>query len=1247
MKSSSTDSVQRLQKLSLHAFTLLLLLAFLAVGYWEFHSPPTPPEINQTASVVTGTTSWPSLISTLFLVLGVFGVGYLFAALRQRTKHKRATTEREPMFRMLTDHATDLLLQLSSNGRIIYVSPSCQRILGYSPAELIGQSSFDFIHPDDRRRIQTARRRILRGNILQMTYRLRHNEGHYIWVEANARLMENMDFYQPLLVIARDVTERKKIENELHLFRRMVASANSGILLTDAAVPDYPITYVNEAFEHITGYSLAEVQGQNCRFLQGDDTDPSVLDVLRALIHNHQEGEVLLRNYRKDGTAFWNALRLAPVRNEAGDVTHYVGMISDVTQQQEAKEALRISEERLERAIAATNDGLWDWGVHDNTMWLAPRFKALVGYADDELPNAFESWSSLLHPMDRDFVLSAMNANIEDGFPFDVEYRLKHKDGDYRWFRARGNTSRDEAGQPLRMTGSIHDISGRKKAEVALRLSEQRFRRIFEAGPSGMIISDRATLKFLDANPVMCKMLGYEYEELLMLSLRDITWPEDQNVGREQITKLYDGEIESFQVEKRYRKKDGTYLWARTTASTVLDDFGNATYGLAMIEDITQRKMTEDALRRNEALLSRTQKVGRIGGWEINLHTNEVSWTDEVYRIHDVDKSYHPSVETGIQFYAPEAVPLITKAVEEAITERKSFDIELPLITAKKRRIWVHSVGEPWPAEGPVERITGTFQDITEQRRAAQQLKQYATDLEVARDEAEAAARAKSEFLATMSHEIRTPMNGVIGMTSLLLDTPLDEEQQEFVETIRVSGDSLLTIINDILDFSKIEAGKIDLENHPFDLRSCVEEALELLAPQASEKHLELLARLNDGVPTTVVGDVTRLRQVLVNLLGNAVKFTDTGEVVVDVRSIGSPTTGMEIQFTVRDTGIGIPKDRMDRLFKSFSQVDASTTRKYGGTGLGLAICNRLVNLMGGRIWVESEPGQGSAFHFTISPSAVWDTPINPQPAPLPLLEGKTALIVDDNATNRTILVRQLKRWGMHPVALADGPTALAHLDERSQYDLIVLDMHMPEMDGLSVAQAIRARYETDTPAMMLLSSIGDRVQAEGVFDVQLNKPVRQRQLRRALKRTFQRCAERHLQQTQPVLTPSKLRILLAEDNIINQRVAARILDRLGYRVDIAANGQEVIEAFNRQAYDLVFMDVHMPEMDGLRATQYLRENLPSDQQPHIIAMTASSESEERDRCMQAGMNDFLPKPIKMEPLQKALHAVRRAVVSA
>lgn len=585
------------------------------------------------------------------------------------------------------------------------------------------------------------------------------------------------------------------------------------------------------------------------------------------------------------------------------------------------------------------------------------------------------------------------------------------------------------------------------------------------------------------------------------------------------------------------------------------------------------------------------------------------------------------------------------------------------------------------------------------------------------------AAKAKSEFLATMSHEIRTPMNGVIGMTTLLQDSGLTDEQKDYVETIRVSGESLLTIINDILDYSKIEADKIELEEHPFELRQCIEEALDLLASKAAGKNLELAYSLADDVPETILGDVTRLRQVLVNLIGNAVKFTEEGEVVVSVDSRIVPNSGnqkiFELQFSVRDTGIGIPADRLDSLFTSFSQVDSSTTRKYGGTGLGLAISRRLAELMGGTMWVESTVGQGSTFFFTTlvrEATLAEDQSLKGTQA---ILQGKRVLIVDDNETNRKILLKQTENWGMEAIAWERAQDAIEWVDQGGLYDFALLDMQMPEMDGMQLAEALRSRTSVKDFPLIMLSSVGSRIRSGGLLDAALTKPVRQSQLFDVLSNvatTQERLKhgadwslpeeseqpttppaqvpepEQPVQQeppastsqppqplsepqilepevaeqdvniqeeqytpppsepspapTQPPITPTfdapasgtaSLRILLAEDNAVNQKVAIGMLSRLGYKVDVAANGLEVIKALELKSYDVILMDVQMPEMDGLEATRHIRQTIPRERRPRIVAMTANAMQGDRERCLKAGMDDYIPKPIRHEDLSSTL----------
>ncbi len=782
--------------------------------------------------------------------------------------------------------------------------------------------------------------------------------------------------------------------------------------------------------------------------------------------------------------------------------------------------------------------------------------------------------------------------------------------------------------------------------------NEAQFRFIFEAVPIGIswrfVRPDGRTMRHL--NEAHLRICGLTREQAAdYKAIGNLTHPDDWPKQARLHDMLMAGEIKEYSLDKRYVRPDGSTVWVTFTNQWHRNPDGSEQH-LSTVTDITATKRIQEELALKEAQFRFIFESVPVGlSWAVVGVDDSRIVNPEHVRLTGVTAE-QAKLEPGVflRLTHPEDAARQQELVRRLRSgEIDQFTFDKRYLRENGASVWVRLSRRLYRgSDGRPDQELNALVDITE-------LKRVQTELHTAKDAAEKANLAKSQFLAMMSHEIRTPMNGVIGMTSLLLDTKLAPEQKDYAETIRVSGDALLTIINDILDFSKIESGKLELEKTEFSLHECLEGTLDLLATRAAEKRLDLLYEIADGTPGTIRGDPTRLRQIIVNLLGNALKFTSEGEVLLSLRVQAATPDTVELLFSVQDTGIGISVAARDRLFQSFTQVDSSTTRKYGGTGLGLAISKRLAELMGGRMWVESEPGRGSVFSFTIQAEPVASKPRLYGGGSKARVEGRRLLAVDDNSTSRRILTDLARNWGMTSLAVETPDEALVLLRAGEKFDAAILDMQMPEMDGLMLAQEIRRLRSKEEMPLVLLSSIGKQEDAAGLFSANLTKPVKPSQLLDVLAQLFWQGREGEAAKQaavsvhpfKPVEAKHTERILLAEDNVVNQKVALHLLHNLGYRADLAANGLEVLEAVERQTYDIILLDMQMPEMDGLEAARQLVKRYPAPSaRPWIIALTANAMQGDRELCLAAGMDDYLTKPIKKPELSSALERGRQAI---
>jgi PAS domain S-box-containing protein len=805
----------------------------------------------------------------------------------------------------------------------------------------------------------------------------------------------------------------------------------------------------------------------------------------------------------------------------------------------------------------------------------------------------------------------------------------------------------------------VNDVTERKRAEEEIRRSEEKYRNILETIEEGYFEANLAG-EFTFCNDALCRMSGFTSDELMELNSKQYVDEENAAILRNFIAQLYKTNKSSASLVKyEIIRKDGKRRIHESSVLLVRDEKSEPVGFRGVARDITERKQAEEALALESSLMQTLMDNIPDAIYFKDTQSRFVRVSKHVH-LKGIDKPEDALGKTDFDFFDDEHARV---AYED---ERRIMETGESVINKVEREVyhdgsigWVLTTKVPiYDTNGKVTGIVGASRDITERKLIEEELEQT-------RDAALESARLKSEFLANMSHEIRTPMNGVLGMTGLLLDTNLGEEQRDYAQTIQTSADALLRIIDDILDFSKIEAGQLNFEKIDFDLNDAVESAVELLAERARVKGIELASLVYKDVPTALKSDAGRLRQVLTNLIGNAIKFTETGEVTVSVKKEKETDKYVSLRFEVADTGIGISKEQQRKLFHAFVQADGSTTRKYGGTGLGLAISKQLVEMMGGDIGIESEPGKGSTFWFTARFEKQAKRKLTVETSSDFNLEGLRVLIVDDNATNRQIFVHQTASWGMTATEADSGAQALeilrAAAEKQEFFDVAILDLMMPEMDGFELARLIKSDPIISDIHLVLLPSYGKRGHGQMAKDfgiaAYLQKPVRQSQLYNCLIKIIAETSEngdsdcqspslitRHSLRDKTIqvkdssnFDASKVKILVAEDNEINRKVAVRQLQSLGYAADFAVNGRQAVEMLERNQYDLVLMDCQMPEMDGFEATAAIRRREGDANHTVIIAMTAHALEGEREKCLAAGMDDYLSKPVKLDSLRQTI----------
>jgi len=1212
---------------------------------------------------------------------GVLTAGLLLTAILASylIAHERASErlrESRESFRSTFDLAAVGVANLAPDGRWLRVNQKLCEILGYSREEMLQRRFQDLTHPDDLEDSLAFVGRLLAGEIDNYTMEKRYlrKDGGVFWGNVAVALSRGDDGRPRFLIyVIEDTTERKRDREQLR-------EAHEKALWLARFPEENPCPVMRVSLEGTVLYRnpiAAELPGWAC------EVGKPLPDVLLALLRQTVEGGLDEQADAELGGRFFS---IAATIFDAEGYANIYGV--DITERKRTEEALRESEEKYRRIVETANEGISMADEDYLVTYVNQKMADMLGYLPQEIIG--KSLSNFIFPQDLIDYQEKISHRVK-GLNETYERRFRRRDGGECWTNVSSTAITTEDGRFMGSFAMLSDITARKEAEALhrVRLELLEFsashsiaallqKTLDEVGaltnsPIGFyhfVESDQETLSlqawlFRTANE--CRKTEeaeqhypidqagiwvdcvHERRPVIRNDYAVLPHPKGMHEGHAAVIReLVAPIIRSGRTVAilGFRNKFEDYNEKDVEIVSFLGD---------VAWTIAERKMAQQALSDSEERLTLALAAAKMGVWEWDVRTNTVFWSPECYTICGV-KSFDGKLESFTDLVHPEDRDIVRQRIEQALKERTIYKVESRFIQPGGNVRWAMGLGQfEYNAKGKPLRLIGNIQDITERKQAEEKRARVEADLVQAKRLAEDANNAKSEFLANMSHEIRTPMNAIIGMADLALDTGLTDEQREYLEIIKNSGGSLMTLINDILDFSKIESKKLDLDPIEFNLPDSLADTLRPLVVRAQEKGVELAYQMQAGVPDILIGDAGRLRQVLANLVGNAVKFTEQGEIVLDVQRESESEGKVCLRFTLTDTGIGIPFEKQTSVFEPFTQADGSTTRKYGGTGLGLAISRHLVEMMGGDIRVESRPQGGSTFQFRV----FFEQPKTPTLLSIDLetvnVKDLTVLVVDDNAVNRRLLQEILTKWDMKPTLAASGKTALETLEQaqlrETRFDLILLDVMMPEMDGFETAERIKSRFDFYQSVIMILTSVGQRGDAarcrELGISAYLTKPIKQSELFDAIIAVLalrnqdaehRNLITRHsLRETRSdrAMGPSKsLHILLAEDNVVNQKVATKILEKWGHSIVVASSGKEALEACEKERFDLIFMDVQMPDLDGFEATQIIRAR-EKDCGRHIpiVAMTAHAMKGDKGKCLAAGMDDYVSKPINRDEL--------------